>query len=498
MDGAGAVRSLRTQITLVLVLASLLAAGVVVLAVQLFSMERMSELLMLGVEDAAEADAMVQQYVGSVVAIGAVVGVLVGGLVAWWLARRVLRPLERLSEGTGAIAAGDLAARVAMPPDAELAEVAASFNQMAATLQRVEQLRRALVEDVAHELRTPLTTLRGYTEALAEGIVQPTPEMLRTVHEEIERLTRLVDALDALARDEARTPPTGCSFTACPGLLIGVLRRRLVRRTGPFPGQVIPGFSGMVDAGDGTFWALPDNGFGTKANSADFLLRLYHVTPDWETADGGAGRIGVGEFLSLRDPDHRIDFPIVNERHPRPPADGRRLRRRVGGPRAGRQLLDRRGVRPVPAARRRAPASCSRRRSPFPAASRRRTRTSQPGETPSIRASRGFEAMAGSPDGRFLYPIIEGAFVDDTDQRRRPIYEFDTADRHVHRAHLGLPDAPGRQRHRRRVHDRQAAHARHRAGRLPGPAAVMKRVYQVDLGAPTPTATCARRSSSTR
>jgi HAMP domain-containing protein len=134
------VRSLRTQITLVLVLGSLLAAGVVVLAVQLFSMERMSELLMLGVTDAAEADAMVQQYVGSVVAIGAVVGVLVGGLVAWWLARRVLRPLERLSEGTRRIAAGDLAARVELPPDAELADVAASFNQMAATLQRVEQL----------------------------------------------------------------------------------------------------------------------------------------------------------------------------------------------------------------------------------------------------------------------------------------------------------------------------------------------------------------------
>ena len=62
-----------------------------------------------------------------------------------------------------------------MPPDAELAEVAASFNQMAATLQRVEELRRALVEDVAHELRTPLTTLRGYTEALAEGVVRADP-----------------------------------------------------------------------------------------------------------------------------------------------------------------------------------------------------------------------------------------------------------------------------------------------------------------------------------
>ena len=195
--------SLRARITLVLVLASLLAAGVVVLAVQLFSMERISELLMLGVRDAAEADAMVEQYVGRVVAIGAVAGVLVGGLVAWWLARRVLRPLQRLAEGTQRIAAGDLAARVEVPPDAELAEVAGSFNRMAEALERVEHLRRSLVEDVAHELRTPLTSLRGYTEAMADGVAEPTPEMLRTVHAEIERLTRLVERLDALARDSS-------------------------------------------------------------------------------------------------------------------------------------------------------------------------------------------------------------------------------------------------------------------------------------------------------
>jgi signal transduction histidine kinase len=107
-----------------------------------------------------------------------------------------------LSEGTRRIASGDLATRVDVPPDAELAAVATAFNQMAATLERVEELRRGMVEDVAHELRTPLTTLRGYTEALADGVVEPTPEMLATVHAEIERLTRLVEGLDALARNE--------------------------------------------------------------------------------------------------------------------------------------------------------------------------------------------------------------------------------------------------------------------------------------------------------
>jgi signal transduction histidine kinase len=198
-------RSLQARLILAVVLTSVVVAGVIVLAVQWFSLERMSELLMAGVASPEEADAMVEQYVGSVVAIGAIAGVAVGGLTAWWLVRRVLRPLERLSEATRRIAAGDLTARVDPPPESELAAVAGSFNRMAATLERVEQLRRALIEDVAHELRTPLTTLRGYTEALAEGVVEPTPETLRTVHDEIEHLTRLVEGLDALARDEGTT-----------------------------------------------------------------------------------------------------------------------------------------------------------------------------------------------------------------------------------------------------------------------------------------------------
>src|SRR6478736_5917116 len=98
-----------------------------------------------------------------------------------------------------------------------------------------------------------------------------------------------------------------------PGPPSGALATPANGRTGPFPGQVIPGFSGVVEAGDGTFWAMPDSGFGSKANSADFLLRLYRVTPKWETAKGGKGEIKVGKFISLRDPDHRIDFPIVHE-----------------------------------------------------------------------------------------------------------------------------------------------------------------------------------------
>lgn len=194
--------SLRVRLVIAMVVAALVVAAVIVGAVRWFSTEQIAHLLMEGVDSEADARAMVDEYLLRVVAIGAVAGVLLGALTAWWLVRRVLRPLAELRDGSHRLASGDLTARVDEPSDRELREVARAFNRMAATLERAEELRRALVEDVAHELRTPLTSLRGYTEALADGVVEPTPDMLRTVHAEIERLTRLIEALDRLARDQ--------------------------------------------------------------------------------------------------------------------------------------------------------------------------------------------------------------------------------------------------------------------------------------------------------
>ncbi|MDQ3689240.1 MAG: ATP-binding protein [Chloroflexota bacterium] len=197
--------TLRVRLVLAMLATSLIVASVILAAVRWYSTEQIAFLLMEGVNSEAEARAMADEYVARVAVIGAVAGLVLGGVTAWWLARRVLRPLARLTDATRLVAAGNLAARVPVPSDRELRDVAHSFNQMAATLERVEQLRTALVEDVAHELRTPLTSLRGYTEALADGVVEPSTEMLRTIHEEIERLTRLVEGLDMLARNDAVT-----------------------------------------------------------------------------------------------------------------------------------------------------------------------------------------------------------------------------------------------------------------------------------------------------
>jgi hypothetical protein len=72
--------------------------------------------------------------------------------------------------------------------------------------------------------------------------------------------------------------------------------------TPPFPSQPVQGFSAVLDAGHGELWVMPDNGYGAEENSKDFLLRVYRIAPDFETAKGGSGTIDVRGFIGLSDP----------------------------------------------------------------------------------------------------------------------------------------------------------------------------------------------------
>ena len=128
---------------------------------------------------------------------------LVGLLLTFFLSRSILRPVDELISAARAMEKGDLSQRVTVRSKGELGELANAFNAMAEGLTRLEQLRQNMVTDVAHELRTPLSNVRGYLEALRDGVVDPTPEMIASVYEEAMLLNRLVDDLQELALAEA-------------------------------------------------------------------------------------------------------------------------------------------------------------------------------------------------------------------------------------------------------------------------------------------------------
>lgn len=116
---------------------------------------------------------------------------------------RIVAPLRRIAEGVRRLGAGDLGHRVQPGGPVEVAGLAEDFNRMAAALETSEKSRQQLVADVAHELRTPLTILRGYLEAMAEGVVPLGAEALGTATDQARRLSQLVADLQELALADA-------------------------------------------------------------------------------------------------------------------------------------------------------------------------------------------------------------------------------------------------------------------------------------------------------
>ncbi len=130
---------------------------------------------------------------------GLIAGVL-ALLLATYLAYQLLRPVQELTVAAQHMAAGDLSQRVTVrSKDDELAALGIAFNQMADSLQKAEQSRRAMTADVAHELRNPLAVQRANLEALQDGRYPLTPENLAPILEQNQLLTRLVDDLRTLA-----------------------------------------------------------------------------------------------------------------------------------------------------------------------------------------------------------------------------------------------------------------------------------------------------------
>jgi two-component system, OmpR family, sensor histidine kinase BaeS len=130
--------------------------------------------------------------------IGVIIFLVSAGL-ALPLANRLLRPVRELGDATHRLAAGHYASRVPVTSGDELGRLASDFNALALTLEKNEQARRSWLADISHELRTPLAILRGEIEALEDGLRQPTPEAIRSLHGEVMRLGRLVDDLQQLA-----------------------------------------------------------------------------------------------------------------------------------------------------------------------------------------------------------------------------------------------------------------------------------------------------------
>lgn len=126
----------------------------------------------------------------------------------------ILRPIRRLQAAAQSVARGDLQARVSVPAVDELAALATSFNQMAASLQQLEHARQNLTADVTHELRTPLTVLQGNLQAMLDGVYPLDRDEIRTLYDETLLMSHVVEDLQELSRSEAGQLEIACEPVA--------------------------------------------------------------------------------------------------------------------------------------------------------------------------------------------------------------------------------------------------------------------------------------------
>jgi signal transduction histidine kinase len=154
------------------------------------------------------------------VAAGSATAAVFAALV---LARSIGVSLRRVGSASQALAAGELSARAPVGGAREIAELAESFNAMAAGLEQLFDARRELVAWASHDLRAPIASLQAMLEAIEDGLVSP-DDYLPTLREQVRTLSMLVDDLFELARIDAGVLTLELRRTAVAPLVASALR----------------------------------------------------------------------------------------------------------------------------------------------------------------------------------------------------------------------------------------------------------------------------------
>ena len=170
------------------------------------------------VSTSASLDAMWQGFVG-LFFMTALVVLMISFMASSVTTMRQIQPIREMAAATRQYAEGNFDIRMNdYGREDEIGELAASFNNMAESLQQTERQRREFIANISHELKTPMTTIAGYTDGILDGTIPPENERqyLQIISGESRRLSRMVRRMLDVSQLQAMDPLRGGShFDIC-------------------------------------------------------------------------------------------------------------------------------------------------------------------------------------------------------------------------------------------------------------------------------------------
>ena len=223
--------------------------------------------------------------------------VLLAVLVAvYFISDRIVGPLKNMAKAAKAFAVGKFDIRVPVRGNDETAELAHAFNQMAASLADLEEMRSSFLSNVSHDLRTPMTTISGFIDGLLDGTIPPEKHehYLRVIGDEVRRLSRLVAALLDVSRIQAgerKFTPTAFDICEMARVILISFEQKIDRK------RLEVSFE--VEAENMYAWADKDAVYQILYNICDNAVKF--------SAEGGLYRIRITEK------DRRLYVSVYDE-----------------------------------------------------------------------------------------------------------------------------------------------------------------------------------------
>jgi two-component system, OmpR family, sensor kinase len=279
-------------------------------------------------------------FVELIVALGVLLGLAV---LAWWVVKLGLRPLEDMQQTAGAIAAGDLSRRVDVVDEkTEVGRLGIALNEMMQQIETAFAARaasegrlRRFVGDASHELRTPLTSIRGYAELFRRGAADRPEDLakaMRRIEEEANRMGMLVDDMLLLARldqgrplerqpvdlmritrdavDDARAvapnrpidySPNGAIFVPGDEARLRQVLANLLQNANRHTPPGTPVHVQVLDSDDEAVIEVADEGPGMPSDDTSRVFeRFWRSDPSRTRASGGAG-LGLAIVAAIAD-----------------------------------------------------------------------------------------------------------------------------------------------------------------------------------------------------